>query len=120
VEQEKANAFENQAIKEFTDPVDIAALAVFFAGPHARTISGQQISIDGDSKAAQWPPRPTLKPPAQPPARLRGLSRHLSELQRQRVRWSSAHLAPEDVIHPSRCAVGNLLPKPDGPWACCV
>jgi NAD(P)-dependent dehydrogenase (short-subunit alcohol dehydrogenase family) len=53
VEEEKANALENQAIKAFTDPADIAALAVFLAGPHARTISGQQVSIDGDSKAAQ-------------------------------------------------------------------
>lgn len=53
VDEEKAAALENQAIKAFTDPADIAALAMFLAGPHARTISGQQISIDGDSKAAQ-------------------------------------------------------------------
>lgn len=53
IEEEKQDALKNQSIKAFTDPADIAALSVFLAGPHARTISGQQISIDGDSKAAQ-------------------------------------------------------------------
>ncbi|QCU76963.1 SDR family oxidoreductase [Citricoccus sp. SGAir0253] len=53
VEQERQAALDNQAIKSFTAPADIAALAVFLAGPAARTISGQQFSIDGDSKAAQ-------------------------------------------------------------------
>jgi NAD(P)-dependent dehydrogenase (short-subunit alcohol dehydrogenase family) len=53
VEQEREAAMDNQAIKSFTDPADIAALAVFLASPAARTISGQQLSIDGDSKAAQ-------------------------------------------------------------------
>jgi len=53
VEEERQAALDNQAIKSFTDPADIAALAVFLAGPAARTISGQQFSIDGDSKAAQ-------------------------------------------------------------------
>lgn len=53
VEEERAAGLENQAIKSFTDPADIAALAVFLSGPHARTISGQQFPIDGDSKAAQ-------------------------------------------------------------------
>lgn len=53
VEEEKAAALENQAMKSFTDPADIGALAVFLCGPHARTISGQQFSVDGDSKAAQ-------------------------------------------------------------------
>lgn len=52
-EEEKAAGLENQAIKTFTDPADIAALAVFLSGPHTRTISGQQFPIDGDSKAAQ-------------------------------------------------------------------
>lgn len=53
VAEEKELALANQSIKAFTEPADIGALAVFLAGPHARTISGQQISIDGDSKAAQ-------------------------------------------------------------------
>ncbi|MGD7003788.1 SDR family oxidoreductase [Corynebacterium halotolerans] len=53
IEEEKAAGMENQAIKSFTDPADIGALAVFLSGPHARTISGQQFPIDGDSKAAQ-------------------------------------------------------------------
>ena len=53
VEDEKATGLENQAIKSFTDPADIGALAVFLCGPHARTISGQQFPVDGDSKAAQ-------------------------------------------------------------------
>ncbi|MGP6175331.1 SDR family oxidoreductase [Corynebacterium sp. A21] len=53
VEEEIAAGLQNQAIKSFTDPADIAALAVFLSGPHARTISGQQFPIDGDSKAAQ-------------------------------------------------------------------
>lgn len=53
VEEERAAALENQAIKSFTDPADIAALAVFLASPAARTITGQQLNIDGGSKAAE-------------------------------------------------------------------
>lgn len=45
-------AMHNQAVKAFVDPADIAALAVFLAGPHARTISGQMFPIDGDSKSS--------------------------------------------------------------------
>lgn len=52
-EEEKQLALDNQAVKSFVDPADIGALAVYLAGPHGRTISGQQFSIDGDSKAAQ-------------------------------------------------------------------
>jgi NAD(P)-dependent dehydrogenase (short-subunit alcohol dehydrogenase family) len=44
---------ENQSIKLLVDPREIAALAVFLASDHARSISGQMIPIDGDSKAAQ-------------------------------------------------------------------
>lgn len=43
---------DNQAVKKFIDPADIAALTFFLAGPHARTISGQMFPIDGDSKTA--------------------------------------------------------------------
>ena len=52
VEEEVAAAMANQAIKRFVDPADIAALALFLAGPHARSISGQMFPIDGDSRAA--------------------------------------------------------------------
>jgi NAD(P)-dependent dehydrogenase (short-subunit alcohol dehydrogenase family) len=52
VEEEIGSAMNNQSVKKFIDPSDIAALIVFLAGPHARTISGQMFPIDGDSKAA--------------------------------------------------------------------
>jgi len=51
-DEETQLALANQSVKKFIDPADIAALAVFLAGPHARTISGQMFPIDGDSKAA--------------------------------------------------------------------
>ncbi len=53
VEEETQLALANQAIPCFVDPADIAALAVFLAGPHGRSISGQAFPIDGDSKAAR-------------------------------------------------------------------
>ncbi|MEV4899878.1 3-oxoacyl-ACP reductase FabG [Citricoccus sp. NPDC055426] len=52
LEAEQANALQNQSVKEFIDAADIAALIIFLAGPHGRTITGQQLPIDGDSKAA--------------------------------------------------------------------
>jgi NAD(P)-dependent dehydrogenase (short-subunit alcohol dehydrogenase family) len=52
VEEEIDGALANQSVKQFIDPADIAALVLFLAGPHARTISGQVFPIDGDSKAA--------------------------------------------------------------------
>ena len=52
VEDEMDLALANQSVKKFVAPADIAALAVFLAGPHARTISGQMFPIDGDSKAS--------------------------------------------------------------------
>jgi NAD(P)-dependent dehydrogenase (short-subunit alcohol dehydrogenase family) len=54
VDEENERALDNQSIRRFTEAADIAALAVFLAGPHARTISGQMLPIDGDSKAARW------------------------------------------------------------------
>jgi len=51
VQDEAESAMANQSIKQFTSPADIAALVVFLAGPHARTISGQVFPIDGDSKS---------------------------------------------------------------------
>jgi NAD(P)-dependent dehydrogenase (short-subunit alcohol dehydrogenase family) len=50
IEEETNKALDNQSIRKFIDPNDIAALALFLAGPHARTISGQMFPIDGDSK----------------------------------------------------------------------
>jgi NAD(P)-dependent dehydrogenase (short-subunit alcohol dehydrogenase family) len=52
VEEETNNALNNQSVKRFIEPADIAALVLFLAGPHARTITGQMFPIDGDSKAA--------------------------------------------------------------------
>jgi NAD(P)-dependent dehydrogenase (short-subunit alcohol dehydrogenase family) len=52
VEEETQLALANQSVKKFIDPADIAELAVFLAGPHARTISGQMFPIDGDSKSS--------------------------------------------------------------------
>jgi NAD(P)-dependent dehydrogenase (short-subunit alcohol dehydrogenase family) len=52
VEEETEQALDNQSIRRFTDAADIAALAVFLAGPHGRSISGQVLPIDGDSKTA--------------------------------------------------------------------
>jgi NAD(P)-dependent dehydrogenase (short-subunit alcohol dehydrogenase family) len=52
VEEETERALDNQSIRRFADPADIAALAVFLAGPHGRSISGQILPIDGDSKTA--------------------------------------------------------------------
>jgi len=51
IQDEAESAMANQSIKKFTSPADIAALTVFLAGPHARTISGQVFPIDGDSKS---------------------------------------------------------------------
>lgn len=53
VDDERERALANQSVKTFVDPADIGALAVFLAGEHGRSISGQMLPIDGDSKAAQ-------------------------------------------------------------------
>jgi NAD(P)-dependent dehydrogenase (short-subunit alcohol dehydrogenase family) len=53
VAQETELALDNQSIRRFTDADDVAALTVFLAGPHGRSISGQMLPIDGDSKSAQ-------------------------------------------------------------------
>lgn len=47
-----ADALSNQSIKRFVDPDDIAALALYLASDKAKSISGQTIPIDGDSKTA--------------------------------------------------------------------
>jgi NAD(P)-dependent dehydrogenase (short-subunit alcohol dehydrogenase family) len=53
LEEVTADALSIQALKHFVDPDDIAALALFLASDHAKSISGQTIAIDGFSKAAQ-------------------------------------------------------------------
>ncbi|RJG04159.1 SDR family oxidoreductase [Noviherbaspirillum sedimenti] len=53
VQEEADLALNNQSIKKFVDPADIAELVRFLSGKHARTISGQAFPIDGDSKSAQ-------------------------------------------------------------------
>lgn len=52
VAQEEAAALANQSLKRFVDPADIAAMAVFLASDAGRSISGQMLSIDGDSQSA--------------------------------------------------------------------
>jgi NAD(P)-dependent dehydrogenase (short-subunit alcohol dehydrogenase family) len=53
LEDVTADALSIQSIKRFVDPTDIAALCVFLASDAAKSISGQTIPIDGDSKAAE-------------------------------------------------------------------
>jgi NAD(P)-dependent dehydrogenase (short-subunit alcohol dehydrogenase family) len=53
LEEVTADALSIQSVKRFVDPDDIAALALFLASDSAKSISGQTIPIDGDSKAAQ-------------------------------------------------------------------
>lgn len=48
IEEERTSALANQSIKTFTEPTEIAALALFLASDAARTISGQALSIDAD------------------------------------------------------------------------
>jgi NAD(P)-dependent dehydrogenase (short-subunit alcohol dehydrogenase family) len=48
LEEERGNALVNQSLKSFTEPGEIAALAVFLASGAAKTISGQALAIDGD------------------------------------------------------------------------
>ncbi|MFJ2614968.1 SDR family oxidoreductase [Streptomyces sp. NPDC088770] len=48
-----ADALSIQSFKRFTDPDDIAALALFLASDSAKSITGQTIPIDGGSQAAQ-------------------------------------------------------------------
>ncbi|MFE7708374.1 SDR family oxidoreductase [Streptomyces sp. NPDC057486] len=48
-----SDALSIQSLKYFTDPDDIAALALFLASDSAKSITGQTIPIDGGSKTAQ-------------------------------------------------------------------
>ncbi|MDB6060993.1 MAG: Oxidoreductase, short chain dehydrogenase/reductase family protein [Verrucomicrobiaceae bacterium] len=48
VEEVKLASLANQSIKQLIDPRDIAALAVFLASDHGKSISGQMLPIDGD------------------------------------------------------------------------
>ena len=49
-EEMTARLFAGVSIKEFVNPDDIARQIVFLASPHARTISGQEISVCGDTR----------------------------------------------------------------------
>jgi NAD(P)-dependent dehydrogenase (short-subunit alcohol dehydrogenase family) len=51
VEEERKAALANQSLKQFVDPRDIAALAVFLASDAGKSISGQMLPIDNDAKA---------------------------------------------------------------------
>jgi NAD(P)-dependent dehydrogenase (short-subunit alcohol dehydrogenase family) len=53
LQEETEWAMDNQSIRRFADPGDIAALEVLLAGPHGRSISGQMLPIDRDSGPAQ-------------------------------------------------------------------
>jgi len=48
LDEERASALVNQSLKSFTEPGEIAALALFLASDGAKTISGQALAIDGD------------------------------------------------------------------------
>ena len=48
LEEERSSALANQSLKNFTEPAEIAALALFLASDAAKTISGQALAIDGD------------------------------------------------------------------------
>jgi NAD(P)-dependent dehydrogenase (short-subunit alcohol dehydrogenase family) len=48
LDEERASALVNQSLKTFTEPGEIAALALFLASDAAKTISGQALAIDGD------------------------------------------------------------------------
>jgi NAD(P)-dependent dehydrogenase (short-subunit alcohol dehydrogenase family) len=47
--EETEGALANQSLKRFVTPQEVAGLAVFLASDAARSISGQALSIDGDS-----------------------------------------------------------------------
>jgi len=52
LDQERENAMSVQSIKQFVNPKDIAAIAVFLASDSAKMISGQMLPIDGDMQKA--------------------------------------------------------------------
>jgi NAD(P)-dependent dehydrogenase (short-subunit alcohol dehydrogenase family) len=49
-EEMTARLFAGVSIKQFVDPADIAKQIVFLASPFAKTISGQEISVCGDTR----------------------------------------------------------------------
>jgi NAD(P)-dependent dehydrogenase (short-subunit alcohol dehydrogenase family) len=48
VDEVRQASLANQSLKQLVDPKDIAALAVFLASDHGKSISGQMLPIDGD------------------------------------------------------------------------
>jgi NAD(P)-dependent dehydrogenase (short-subunit alcohol dehydrogenase family) len=49
-EEMEKTAFSFTSIKEYVTPQQLADLVVFVASPHGRTISGQSLSVCGDTK----------------------------------------------------------------------
>ena len=45
--------FSGVSIKQFVDPEDIAKQIVFLASPYGKTISGQDVSVCGDTRMLQ-------------------------------------------------------------------
>jgi hypothetical protein len=45
--------FSGVSIKQFVDPNDIAKQIVFLASPYGKTISGQDVSVCGDTRMLQ-------------------------------------------------------------------
>jgi len=52
IEEVAKEALANPSVKRFVDPADLAALAVFLASDHARSILGSTFPIDGDSQSS--------------------------------------------------------------------
>lgn len=52
LDQERELAYDNMSVRRFVPPEEVAELVAFLTGDAARSISGQAISIDSDSKGA--------------------------------------------------------------------
>jgi NAD(P)-dependent dehydrogenase (short-subunit alcohol dehydrogenase family) len=52
IEEIRKEGGKNQSLKEFVDPRDIAAFALFLTSDHGKTISGQALAMDGDMQKA--------------------------------------------------------------------
>lgn len=50
IDEMTSRLFSGVSIKRFVDPSDIARQIVFLASPHGKTISGQEISVCGDTR----------------------------------------------------------------------
>ncbi|MBD0367656.1 MAG: 3-oxoacyl-[acyl-carrier-protein] reductase, partial [Flavisolibacter sp.] len=52
LEEERQKAMSIQSLKQFVDPKDIAALAVFLAFDSGKFISGKMLPVDNDMQSA--------------------------------------------------------------------